>query len=187
MRIDDRDDVEPFLAQIGNHLRRIGKSLAVPREGFVIVLVVNVEPDRVGGSLAAAKVVGDESHFAFRVIAVAALVISEGPERREWHAPGERRVALDHLLWIGTIDEVVVERAPLGAERKYALRLMPDVEIASECVVEKDAECDSMAKDDVERNGDVNWIGAGVVAEGVAVPHGEAVTAELPAAFVEWD
>src|SRR5438067_2136458 len=62
---------------------------------------------------------------------------------------------------------------------------MSDIEIAAERIVEKNAVRDSVTKNDVERHGDVNRIGAGVVTERVAVPHREAVAAELPSAFIE--
>src|SRR5438105_10182391 len=62
---------------------------------------------------------------------------------------------------------------------------MSDIEIAAERIVEKNAVRHSVTKDDVKRHGDVNRIGAGVVTECVAVPHREAVTAELPSPFVE--
>src|SRR5256885_16047893 len=63
---------------------------------------------------------------------------------------------------------------------------MSDIEIAAERVVEKNAVGDSVTKDDVKRHRDVERIGARVVSECVAVPHREAVAAELPAAFVQW-
>src|SRR5207245_1441369 len=97
----------------------------------------------------------------------------------------ECRVALDHLLRIGTVDEVVVECSPFRAERQQSFRLMSDVEVAAEGVVEKNAVRDAVPQNDVERNGDINRVRTGVVTERVAVPHREAVAAELPSTFVE--
>src|SRR6266852_9831889 len=62
---------------------------------------------------------------------------------------------------------------------------MADVEVAPERVVEKHAERDAFAHHDVERHRDVDRVGAGVVSERVAVPHRQAVAAELPAALVK--
>src|SRR5207253_10367097 len=116
MRIDNGDDAKSLFAQIADHARWVGKSLVIPRKRLVIILIVNVEPDRVGRNLPNTKILGDEAHFPFGIVAVTALVISEGPERRERHVSRERRVALDHFLRIGAVDEVVIERPSLRTE-----------------------------------------------------------------------
>src|SRR5207253_4596903 len=129
------------------------------------------------GDVTLAEVSRDVAHFAFRKIAVAALVVSEGPNRREGHVTGERCVALDHFFRLGSVDEVVIERTPIRAERQQARRLMSDIKIATISVVEKYTESDALAHDDVERDGNINRIGAGVVSVRVAVPHRQAVAA----------
>ena len=138
---------------------------------------MNIEPDHVGGDVTLSEVARDVADSAFRKIAVATLVVSEGPNRREGHATGERCVALDHFSRLRSVDEVVIERSPIRTERQQTLRLMPDIKIATISVIKKYTESDALAHDDVEGHGNVNRIGAGVVAEGVAVPHRQAIAA----------
>src|ERR1700722_13891613 len=82
MRIDDANSVETLRGEIVDHFLWIGKTLVVPRERLVVVLVVNIEPDHIGGNLLLSKCIGQQSDAGLRIIAVAALVVSQRPQRR---------------------------------------------------------------------------------------------------------
>ena len=167
MGIDDGDDVEALALQVAHHPRGIGEALAVPGERVVAVLVVDVEPEDVRGHALEAEGVGQVPHPRFRVIAVARLLVAEGPHRRQGDAAGELRVALDDVFGRGPVDEVVVEGAVHRAEGEEAGIRAPDVERSAERVVEEDAVGAALAQHDVEGHGDVE--GVGVVAVGVGV------------------
>jgi hypothetical protein len=49
--VDDHDGAEPLSPQVGHELLGIREPLRVPGEGPVALLVVDVEPDRVGWDL----------------------------------------------------------------------------------------------------------------------------------------
>ena len=185
MRIDDRDEMKSLLTEIGGEPSGIGKSLGVPRERLVTILIVDVEPDRVGRDATRSKILGDEADRRFRVIAVPALVIPERPQRRHRHPPGERRVSRDHVGGSGAVDEVVIQLSLLDAEREDAFGGVADVEVGARRVVEEQAVCSTAAHHDRERHGHVDRIGVGAVRERVAVPHRVAVAALLASALVE--
>ena len=95
--VEDGDGAEAVRAQVGDEALGIGEAHRVPGEGREAVLVVDVEPDHVGGDAPLAEVVGDEADLRLRVVAVPALVEAERPARGHRHAAGERGVALHHL------------------------------------------------------------------------------------------
>ena len=185
VRIDDRDQADALLAEVGDQTPGIGKRRLVPRERRVAVLVVDVEPDHIRRDLPLPEVVGDEADLRIGVVAVARLLIAERPARRHRHPAGEIRVALDDVLRRRPVDDVVVQIAALGAEREQARRRVPDIEVRAERVVEKDAVRAALPQNDVERHAGVDRIRVGLVGERVAVPHRHVVAAELPASLVQ--
>src|SRR6185312_5289589 len=88
MRVHYCHDVEMLRAQIGNHFLWIGKPLVVPRERLVIVLGMDIEPDDGRWNFLFAERVGEEAHARFGIVAVAALIVAERPQRRQRHSPG---------------------------------------------------------------------------------------------------
>ena len=162
-----------------------GNRSRVPGERVEAFEVVDVEPDHVSRNPTLAEVLRDEAHLGVRVIRVPALMVSKRPPRRQGHPTGERGVAIDHALGIGTVDEVVIELSAVGAEREPSLRLVTDVEVAAERVVEKDAVAAAAAEHEEERHRHVDRIGTEVVRERVAVPHRVVVAAQLASALVE--
>ena len=157
----------------------------IPGERVVSVLVVDVEPEHVGRDPALAEVLRDEADLRLRVVAVAALLVAEGPPRRQRHPAGQLRVARDDLLRRGAVDEVVVQLAPRGAEGEEILALAADVERGAERVVEEEAVGPPRPHHDEEGDRDVDGIGVLAVGVGVAVPHHVAVAAEVASPLVE--
>src|SRR5207249_10643602 len=70
MRIDDRDEMKSLLTEIGGEPSGIGKSLGVPCERLVTILIVDVEPDRVGLYATRSKILGEEADRRCRALAV---------------------------------------------------------------------------------------------------------------------
>lgn len=67
MRIEDQYGAEALCAQVGDELRRIGEALGTPGEGLELVLVVDVEPQRVGRHLLLPERVGQPAHACLGV------------------------------------------------------------------------------------------------------------------------
>ena len=78
VEIGDGDDLEAFALQVVHHaLRTFGKALAIYGEGAIVLLVIDVEINDVGGNLAFAKFRGDLRDSRFRIVAITALLISQ--------------------------------------------------------------------------------------------------------------
>ena len=185
MGIDDGDDAEPLRAQVADHAAGVGEALAVPGERVVALLVMDVEPDHVGGDALDPEGVRDEADLGLRVVAVAALVVTEGPHGRQGHAARQLRVAHHDVPRHGAVDEVVVEHAVHGPEGEQAGIGLADVEAGAEGVVEEDAVGAPVAQHHEEGDGHVQGIGVVRVGVGVAVPHGVAVSAPVAPALVQ--
>ena len=159
--VDNRHGAETVAPQIGDESRGVREALAIPRERLVAVLVMDIEPDHVGRNPPLAEVAGDEPDPRLRVVAVAALVITERPPGRQRHAPSHVGVALDDAFRIRPVNQVVIELAAFRAERQQARRRVADVEVAAERVVEKNAVGPSAAQHEVERDRHVDRIRIG--------------------------
>ena len=59
VEVGDDDGVEVLVGEFVDHAGEVGEGGGVDGEGAVLVLVVDVEPDAVGGDLVAAEVGGD--------------------------------------------------------------------------------------------------------------------------------
>src|SRR5262245_46859576 len=111
----------------------------IPGERLVVVLVMNVEPENVGGNFFGAKIIRQFSHALLGKVAVAALIVAQCPARRQRRATGERGVTFDDRLWLRTVDEIIIRIAAVRAERQQILTFVADVEGTAPRVVEKDA------------------------------------------------
>ena len=98
----------PGASKIRDHFLERRKIFAVDGEGRVTLLVVDVQINGVGGNFVLAQRLDDLASFRFGIIAVAALLVAERPERGKRRAADERGVFLDDLLGLGAGDEVVV-------------------------------------------------------------------------------
>ena len=184
-RIDDRHGGEPSAIEIGEQLVGSREAVVVPGKDPVFLHVVNVEPHRVGGNAAAAKLPRDCAHRAVGIVAVAALLVPHRPERRQLHVAGEVAVAGQHAGRARAGDDVVVELALLGPEIVVGATLFADVERRSVGVVEKDAVYAPVSQHHEEGDVVVQGIGGVVVAVHVGVPHHERRATQLRAPLVE--
>ena len=82
MEVGDEDGVEVLLGEVVDHLGEIGKVLGVDGEGAVLVLVVDVEVEGVGGKVVGAETVGYACELGVGEVAIAGLLEAEAPERR---------------------------------------------------------------------------------------------------------
>ena len=139
MQVGDVDEMEMLLAQIGNESGKVRESFGIDGERSILVLVVDVEIEHVGGNLVGAQTVGDLPHLRFGSVAVARLLESKRPQRRKRRRSGQIGVAFDDLFRSGAIEQVVVERAAFGAEGNRVARLLAEIEPGAPGVVEEDS------------------------------------------------
>ena len=118
---------------------KVGERLGIDGEGPVLELVVDVEIEHVGGDAVGAETVGDFTYLRLGSVAVARLLESERPQRRQRRESGEIGVAFHDLLRSGAVEEVVVERATFRAEGDGVARLLAEVEPGAPGVVEEKA------------------------------------------------
>ena len=116
MKIGNCDHFETFAFQIDDHLLERWEALAINGERTVILLVIDIQIDHVSGNLALAEFARDLPHPRFGIVAVAALLISEGKQRRQRRAPDQLREILNHALGIGPVKEVIVQFPAVGSE-----------------------------------------------------------------------
>ena len=193
VEVGDGDGVEALRAEVGDHLLEVREIFAIDGERRVALLVVDVEIDHVGGNFLFAKEAHDFTGARFGIVAVAALLVAEAPERRQRRAADERGVFRDDFLRIGAGEEIVVQLAAFGAEGKIVGRFLAEIEAAAVGVVEKKAVRGAFAEADEKRNGLVERIGGFAPAEGVGIPvcegavaaiHGAGLVAQAVVVFV---
>ena len=169
--IDDGDDTKALLAQVGQHFFRVGEALGIEGEAAVAVHVIDVQVNRVAGDALFTKRLRQGAHGAFRRIAPAALLVAQGPFRRQRHAPHQRGVFPDDLGQGRPGEEKIVHRPVLGAEISQAVVAGTEVKNGAVRVVEKNAVSAVFQRAEVKRVRLVQGIGAGGVLRRVGVAH----------------
>ena len=139
----------------------------IPGERLVIVLIMNVQPDDIGGDFLLAKRVGQQAHPRFGIVTVTTLIEAERPQWRQWHSSGQGGVTFDDFFRIGSVDEVIIQIAAFRAERQQVLAFAAHVERAAPGVIQENPVRLPVADDQVERHGNINRIRARIVGEGV--------------------
>ena len=114
----------------------------------------------------------------FGSVAVAGLLESEGPERRQRRRSGEIGVALHDLFRRGAVEEVVVERSAFGAEHDRVPRLLAEIEPRAPGVVEEEAVTARAIDAEEERDRLVERVGRFLRAD-VGVPQREGLVAAV--------
>ncbi len=179
VQVGDENRVKTLSAKIGDHLFESGEVLAVDGERGVALLIVDVEIDDVGRDFLVAKGFDNLTRAGLGVIAVAALLITKGPERRQRRTPGQGRVFFDDSFRLRTRNEVIVQLTAFRAKRKVVPRFLAEIENTSIGVVEEHAVSNTFAQPDKERDGFVEWVGGFLPAKFIRVPVGEGAVAAV--------
>ena len=185
VQVGDQDRVKALGAKIRNHFLEGGKVFAIDGEGGIALLIVNVQVDDIGGDFLVAQSFHNFADARLGIIAIAALLVTERPERGQRRSAGHGRVLLDDFFRFGTGDEVVVQLTAFSAKRKVVSRLFAEVERTAVSIVEENAVRDAFPQADKERDGFVERVGRFLPAKFIRVPVGEgAVAAVHGAGFV---
>ena len=157
----------------------------IPGEWLVVVLIMNVQPDDIGGDFLQAERVRNPAHLRLGIIAVTTLIKAERPPRRQWHSPGQGGVTFDDFFRIGPVDEIIIQIAAFRAKRQQVLPFAAHVKRAAPGVIQKNPMGLAAADDQVEWHGNINRVRARIVGESVCVPHDIIGAAQFPTALVE--
>src|SRR5215471_12942909 len=109
VQIRDQDRMDALHGQIGDHFFESGKFGAIDGKGSVFVLIVDIEVNRIQRNLFVAEGFGNFKHTGFRLVAVARLLESQSPKRRQFHPAYQRREIFDDFFWRRTGKEIVVD------------------------------------------------------------------------------
>ena len=96
-RIDDGDEFDALLAQVGGELRQIGEAVLIDGEAAVAVHIVDVQVDGVAGDVVVTEILRQFADAALRVVGPARLLVAEHPQRRQCVPSGEFGVAFDEV------------------------------------------------------------------------------------------
>ena len=172
VQVGNRHEFESQRVEAADHAWEIGEALRVNRKGPVFFLIINVEIQNVRRDLLLAKRARDLLNARLRSVAVTRLLEPERPEGRKRRASREVRIALDHLLGVESVNEVIVEVPALRAEGIGVRVGMAKVELRAPSVVEKNSVGAPLPQRQKERNVLVERVGALLPAIRVGVPHG---------------
>ena len=180
VQVGDRDQADALAAQVGGQSRQVGIGFRVGGERPVAVLEVDVQPDHVSRNAFLAQARGNAAHFVSRHVAVTRLLVAQRPQRRQRRPAGKIGVARHDLLHGRSVDQVVVDRAAVGAERQRVRVALSEVEPAAPGVVEEDAVAAAFAtRGDEERNALVERISGFGEAADIGVPVHERAAAAI--------
>src|SRR5947207_2949076 len=139
MQVGDGDNFEAVMFKVLHHPLKVWEFIAVNGERTVVLLIVNVEVNDVSGNFSRTKFARDSPYARFRIIAVAALLVSQSEEWRQRRSPHQGGEVLDYRLRFRAIEKVVVEFTPVRTERVEIARLFSKIEITAISVVEKNS------------------------------------------------
>src|ERR1700719_3534968 len=100
----------------------------IDSERSMVVLEVDIQIDCVHGNLIRTKPIGNCLHLRLGMITKTRLLKPKRPQRWKWSWPSEPGVCGQHVLSIGSIKNVVVERAVLRAKRVRVRRFFAKIE-----------------------------------------------------------
>ena len=177
VQVGDGDDLETIFAEVANHLFEVRKVFAIDGEGAVMILIINVEVNHIGGNFSLAEIASDFSHPRLRIITVTALLKSQRPERRQRRAAHQRGEIFHNLLGMRAVKEVVVQLAAIGAERIGVARFFAKIKVAAPGVIQKNSVTLAIFQRQKKRNGLVQRVGRFLPAKSIGVPIGESLVA----------
>ncbi len=161
--VDDGDDAETLFAQVGDQTLRVGEAFLVPGEDAIAVHVVDVQVDHVARDVPLSEASGDLSHLLFVHVAVAALLVTQSPQRRHRGAAREICVAIHHVPRGRPAEDVVDDVPALGPVVRAPLVLQRQVELDPVRVVEEEAVGHAVRQGEGERDGAVEVVEGGRV------------------------
>src|SRR5260370_42438427 len=97
MQICDDDCVEVFRSKSCDHAWKIGKAILIYGEWTILLLVIDVQVDDVGGDVGRAQTICGFKHARLRREAVAGLLKPPTPQGRKSHCARKPPISPDDL------------------------------------------------------------------------------------------
>src|SRR5258708_11561411 len=116
VQVGDGDEVKALRVQVGDNLLEVREILAIDSERGVALLVVDVEIDDIRWNSLLAQRGGNFAHAGLGIVAVAALLITQAPERRQGPPADHEGALLVDIFWITAGEKIVVELVALGSQ-----------------------------------------------------------------------
>src|SRR6185436_17817683 len=138
-RIDDRNEFDTLSRKFFTQRLWIRETGSIPGEHAIALHVVNIKMNDVEWQSVFAILADNFFNHRVGIRAPAALLVTQRPQWRHGHVPGEVRVSIQNLLERRSVEEVIVQLAALGAKPNTLLRRFAEVEITPIAVIEKDA------------------------------------------------
>src|SRR4029077_1545717 len=111
MQIRNDDRVEVLRFKLRDHSGKVRKTFAIYCEGTVLLLVVDIQINNVGGDMIRSQTVCNFDHSRLRGVTVTRLLISKTPDRREWHGSSQPCVSFYYMLRSRSVKDVVIQRS----------------------------------------------------------------------------
>ena len=115
-RVDHIDRLEMVLVEIVVEPFGVGELLRVEGEDTVAIHIVDVHPDDIGRNFVFPQFVGNLHDLRIRLVAEAALLIAQCPQRRQLHGAGEVDERLHELPGAVALDDDDAEGRSLTFE-----------------------------------------------------------------------
>src|SRR5579871_6075317 len=138
--------------QIFNHLCEMRELHLIDGERSIVILIINVQIERIRRNPVCTQAVCDLSHFGLRMVAVARLLKSKRPKRWQRRWSSQPCICRKHMLGIGPIKDVIVERPAFRTERVGIRILSAKIKTGSPRVVEQNSCSCTPARRQKERN-----------------------------------
>src|SRR5690606_11447738 len=148
----------------------IGEVAMTPRKDLVLIHVVDIEHDRVGGNVLVAEGARQVQHFLVRVVGVTTLLISDTPQGRHLHSAGKRAILLKYSCNVWRVHEVIVHFTLVGGKAREPVIGRAKIEKRLVGIVKEDSVSKLIVYAYVKGRRTIEWIGFDGVSEIVGVP-----------------
>src|SRR5690606_10315142 len=159
--------LEAHVAQLTDEAHGVAEMTLVPGEYLVLIHVVDVEDDRVGGDFLFTKRSRYAEYLNIRIIAVSALLIPNAPPGREFDPARKPGVVAKKIGHTGIVHEIIPHGSRVCRKTRELVVRCAKIEEGLVAVVEEDPVHELVVHPDIEWSRAIQWVG--VQGETIAV------------------
>ena len=180
MQIGDGNELNALLAQVAGKPLQVGKGGLVHGERPVAILEIDIQPQHIGGQSILLQPRDHIAGLAGGHIAIARLLVTERPLRRERRFARQVGIASDHLGSRRPRDHIIIDRSVGCAEVDNIGIAVTEIEPGPPAVVEQQAVTTARSADrDEERDRLVDRVGRTGERVRIGIPVDEALAAPV--------